>query len=74
MTRDYDHSILNVSFKSTSPSSLHLVLVPIDHRDRHGACSPFLRHCYAARVASMGPFGTRALWSERTEDESDISG
>ena len=74
MTRDYDHSILNVSFKSTSPSSLHLVLVPIDHRDRHGACSPFLRHCYAARVASVCPFGTRTIWIERTEDEFDILG
>ena len=35
---------------------------------------PFLRHSHVAHVASMGPFGTRTLWSERTEDECDISG
>ena len=37
VTRDDDRSILNVCFKSTSPSSPHLVLVPIDHRDRYDA-------------------------------------
>ena len=37
VTRDYDRSILNVCFKSTSPSSPRLVLVPIDQRDRYEA-------------------------------------